>query len=82
VRYELPDGLTPDEERAVLAALEGYFASAFVRPEPWALAGRAEGVAVGALQIRNQSLRPWNEIGPHHYTRRGIETRSGRGDAK
>ena len=82
MRYDLPPGLTPEEERAALAALDEYFTYASVRPGAWALAGRAEGSGVGALEIRNQSLRPWNEIGPHHYTRRGIETRSGRGDAK
>jgi hypothetical protein len=82
VRYDLPPGLTPEEERAILAALKDYFGYATVRPDPWALAGRAEGLGVGALEIRNQSLASWNEVGPHHYTRRRIETRSGRGDAK
>ncbi len=82
MRYDLPPGLTPEEERAILAALDEYFGSLSVRPWAWALAGRAEGTGVGAIEVRNQSRRPWNEFGPHHYTRRGIDTRSGRGDAK
>lgn len=82
MRYELPPGLTPQEQRAILSALEGYFGYASVRPDPWALAGRAEGLGVGAIEVRNQSLHPWGEPGHHPYARRGIETRSGRGDAK
>lgn len=82
MRYELPPGLSPEEEKAVLRALEQYLGTAGVRPSPWALAGRAEALGVGALQIRFQSSRPWTEIRLSPYTRRGTEPRMGRGDSK
>jgi hypothetical protein len=82
VRYELPPNLDPEQERAILSALEEYERFASVRPSPWALAGRAEGLALGALQIRHQSLLPWAETRLNPYTRRGTETRMGRGDSK
>jgi hypothetical protein len=82
VRYQLPPGLTPPEERAVLAALDQYFRLASVRPSAWALAGRTEGLGLGALQIRNQSTHAWGEIGLNPYTRLGTESLIGRGDAK
>jgi hypothetical protein len=82
MRYELPPGIDPMEARAIRAALDEYFGAASVRPEPWGLAGRAEGLGLGALQIRNQSRSPWGETRLNHYTRLGIENRVGRGDAK
>jgi hypothetical protein len=82
VRLDLPPGLTPDEERAVEAALRRYLDSSAVRPSPWALAGRAEGCAIGALQIRHQSVKPWTAIRLTPYTRRGAAMLRGRGDAK
>jgi hypothetical protein len=82
VRYDLPPGLSADEVRAIHAALAEFFGYGSVRPGEWLLIGRAEAIGLGALQIRNQSLRPWQEttIGP--FSRKGIETRVGRGDAK
>lgn len=80
--FELPPDLTPEQERAVIAALEEYLASASVRPTPWALAGRAEGLGLGALQMRYQSTKPWNETRLNRYTRRGSDPRMGRGDSK
>jgi len=82
MRYELPPGITPEEERAIIAALDQYFGTSRVRPSAWALAGRTEALGLGALQIRFQSLRPWNETRLNPYTRRGSEPRVGRGDAK
>ena len=82
MRYGLPPNLSPDEERAVIAAMEAYFAAAGVRPSPWALAGRAEGLGLGALQIRYQSPHPWTEIRLNPYTRRGTDSRMGRGDSR
>jgi hypothetical protein len=81
MRYELPPGISPEEERAILAALDQYFGAGKVRPSPWALAGRAEGLGLGALQMRHQSLKPWGETRLFPYTRRGADPRSGRGDA-
>jgi len=82
MRSELPPDLTPEERDAILAALEKYFRVASVRPSPWALAGRAEGLGLGALQIRYQSEIPWGEIRLNTYTRRGTDPRIGRGDAR
>jgi hypothetical protein len=70
------------EERAIRRALDECFGANSVQPEPWALAGRAEALRLGALQIRNQSLRPWSETRLNHFTRFGAEPRMGRGDAK
>jgi hypothetical protein len=81
MRYELPPGVSPEEERAILAALDQYLGAGKVRPSPWALAGRAEALGLGALQMRHQSLKPWGEIRLLPYTRRGADPRSGRGDA-
>jgi hypothetical protein len=82
MRYELSPNVTPEEERAIIAALEEYFGTNRVRPSPWALAGRAEGLGLGALQIRFQSDRPWGEIRLNKYTRRGADPRIGRADSR
>jgi hypothetical protein len=81
-RYELPPDLSPEERDAAVDALERYFRTATARPSPWALAGRTEGLGLGALQIRFQSLKRWGEIRLNPYTRRGADTRMGRGDSK
>lgn len=82
MRYELPSDLTPLERSSIEAALAEYLGTTSVRPEAWALAGRAEGLGLGALQIRNQSRQPWGETRLNHYTRLGVDPRVGRGDAK
>ncbi|HEX8099452.1 MAG TPA: hypothetical protein VF660_04520 [Actinomycetota bacterium] len=82
MRYELPPGLTAEEERAILAALDEYFAYSGSRPSPWTLAGRTDALRLGALQTRNQSREPWLETGRTSFTHRGTESRVGRGDTK
>jgi hypothetical protein len=82
MRYELPPGLSAEEQRAIDASIDAYFGYGSVRPEAWRLVARAEGLGLGALQIRNQSLRPWQEPMLSPFTRRGTDTRMGRGDAK
>ena len=82
MRFEPERKLTPEDERAVLRALEENLSRSSVRPNPWALAGRAEGLGLGALQIRHQSVLPWGEIRLNPYTRRGTEPRQGRADSK
>jgi len=82
MRYELPPGITPEDERAIVAALDQYFGTSAVRPSPWALAGRAIALGLGALQIRYQSPHPWGEIALNPYTRLGTEPRMGRSDQK
>ena len=81
-RFELPGDLTPEEERIVVGAIEQYLDRANVHPPPWALAGRAGGLGLGALQVRNQSRHPFTETRLNHYTRLGTESYMGRGDAK
>jgi hypothetical protein len=82
MRVELPAGLPEDERRAVLAALEQYEAAQRVRPAAWALGGRTEPLGLGALQVRHQAAEPWIVAARSGYTRRGTETRMGRGDTK
>ncbi len=82
MRYELPPGLSGEEERAIASALDEYFGTGVVRPDPWALAGRAEALRVGALQVRHQATRPWGGTWPSTFARRGTEPRSGRGDSR
>jgi hypothetical protein len=81
VRYELPPGISSEEERAIVAALDQYFGAGKIRPGAWSLAGRAEAIRLGALQVRYQSPHPWNETRLNPYTRRGSEPLAGRGDA-
>lgn len=80
-RFELPSGLTPQEERAVLAALERYFAET-PPPKPWALAGRAEAAGMGALQTRHLAPGAWQRAGRGSFARRGTTSQVGRGDAR
>lgn len=82
MRYELPPGLTPEEERAITSALDEYFATSASRPNPWSLAGRAEALRLGALQVRHQSREPWTEVARALFTRSGTDPRTGRGDSK
>ncbi len=82
MRYVLPPGLTPEEERAVRAALDDYLSVGVARPDPWTLAGRTEALGLGALQIRHQADVPWGGTRLNPYTRRGAEPRVGRGDSK
>lgn len=82
MRYVLPPGLTPVEERAVTIALDMYLAKGPQRLNPWSLAGRTEALGLGALQIRHQADLPWGGTRLNPYTRRGTEPRVGRGDSK
>jgi hypothetical protein len=81
VRYELPPGLTPEEERAIEAALREYFGLGRAVPSPWVLAGRAEALRLGALQVRHLSARGWTHPGLP-LSRRGFTHRAGRGDTR
>jgi hypothetical protein len=81
-RYELPPGLSPQEERAVIAALERSFRAPHGRRSQWVLAGRAEALGMGALQVRRQTDRPWTLRVNVPFARRGTPPLAGRGDAK
>jgi hypothetical protein len=80
-RYELPTELTPEEERAVIAALERVLGTARDRPSPWTLAGRAEALRLGALQVRRDGRHPWRFRGRVPFARPGTPPLTGRGDA-
>ena len=80
-RLELPDGLTPDEERAILMALERYFVEESPKPNPWVLQGRIDATGYGALQVRKYARDPWH--GPKApYARKGVPTVHGRADVR
>jgi hypothetical protein len=80
-RFELPEDLAPEEERAIIRALERYFAQESPHPHPWVLAGRIDATAVGALQARHLTDAPWDATGRVPFARRGVPPQAGRGDA-
>jgi hypothetical protein len=80
-RYELPEGVSPQDERAIIAALERYFAERDGGPNPWAVAGRIEACREGTLQARRFLRNPWVAAGRGNFARRGTEPILGRGDA-
>jgi hypothetical protein len=81
-RFELPDDLTPEEERAVIRALERYFAQESPHPHPWVLTGRIAATGLGALQARHYTERPWGVGTYAPFARRGVPPVLGRGDAR
>jgi len=82
MRYELPEGLTPEEEKAIIAALERYFAQSTEQPDPWATAGRIESTHQGALQMRQALPSAWESAVRLPYARRETPPYHGRGDAR
>ena len=81
-RFELPPDLTPEEERAVLAALEQVFEHSRTEVPRWALAGRVEALRLGALQARRDAGSGWGLRAHAPFARRGTSPLVGRGDAK
>jgi hypothetical protein len=81
-RYELPPDLSPEEERAVLQALERTLGSTGARPSPWAMAGRVEALGLGSLQARRHAAPSWRSGGAVPFARRGTPSLQGRGDSK
>jgi len=81
-RFELPEDLSPEEERAIIRALERYFAQESPHPHPWVLAGRIDATGLGALQARHHTDVPWG-VGRHAtFARRGVPPMHGRGDTR
>ena len=78
--FDLPDGLTPEEERAILTALERYFLQESPKPAPWVLQGRIDSTGLGALQARKLSREPW--VIRAAFARRGVAPVLGRGDVR
>jgi hypothetical protein len=81
-RFELPDGLSPEEERAVIRALERYLARESPHPDAWVLAGRVAATGLGALQARHYTDVPWGVGTYAAFARRGVPPMQGRGDAR
>ena len=79
--FDLPDGLTPEEERAILTALERYFLQESPRPNPWVLQGRVDAIGVGVLQVRRFARQPWTGVRAP-FVRYGVPPAHGRGDAR
>lgn len=80
-RFEIPEGLTREEERILLASLERYFREDSPHPKPWALAGRVDATGQGALQVRRSTDSPWRGPARSPFARRGVPSLHGRGDA-
>ncbi len=79
-RFDLPDGLTPEDERAILTALERYFLQESPKPAPWVLQGRIDATGLGALQARKLSREPWAVRAV--FARRGVAPVNGRSDVR
>ena len=80
-RLELPQGLTPEEERAILMALERYFLQESPKPMPWVLQGRIDATGLGALQVRRYAHEPWHGQ-QASFSRRGVAPVNGRSDIR
>ncbi|HZD18590.1 MAG TPA: hypothetical protein VE669_10660 [Actinomycetota bacterium] len=81
-RFELPEGLSSQEERAIIRALEGYFARESPHPDPWVLAGRIQAAGWGALQARHYSDDPRSLTRYAAFARRGVPSFTGRDDTR
>jgi hypothetical protein len=79
-RFELPEDLSPDQERAVIRALERYFARESPHPDQWVLAGRIAASGLGSLQARHYTDSPWGVGTYAPFARRGVPPMHGRGD--
>ena len=78
-RFDLPEGLTPEEERAILTALERYFLQESPKPAAWVLQGRLEATGLGGLQVRRYAHEPWHGH-PVEFSRKGVAPVNGRSD--
>jgi len=78
---QLPSGLSHEEERAILTALERFFLQENPRPNPWVLQGRIDALGLGGLQVRRYAREPWH--GQHApFARKGVAPLHGRGDVR
>ena len=79
--FDLPEGLAPEEERAIMMALERYFVAENPKPAPWVLQGRIEATGLGALQVRRFAREPWHGQWVE-FARKGVAPLQGRGDVR
>ena len=80
-RFEIPGGISQEEERAILMALERYLSAENPRPSPWVLQGRVEATGQGTLQIRRYAHEPWHGQ-QAAFARRGVAPMHGRSDVR
>lgn len=80
-RFELPDAVSREDERAILNALERYFLQESPKPNAWVLQGRVDAIGLGALQSRRLAHEPWMGVRAA-FVRFGVPPAHGRGDAK
>ena len=80
-RFELPESVSREEERAILNALERYFLQESPKPNPCVLQGRVDAIGVGALQARRFARQPWTGVRAA-FVRYGVPPAHGRGDAR
>lgn len=80
--FRLPEHLDPEEERAILWALERYFLPEHPRSDAWTLAGRVEQTGYGALQARRGTDGAWRSATRMAFARRGSNPMQGRADAR
>jgi hypothetical protein len=79
--FQLPEGLSPEDERAILTALERYFLQESPKPNQWVLQGRIEATGLGGLQIRRYAREPWHGQ-QTVFARKGVPSMHGRGDVR
>ncbi len=80
-RFELPEGVSREDERATLNALERYFLQESAKPNAWVLQGRLDSIGLGALQARRLAHEPWMGVRAP-FVRYGVPPAHGRGDAR
>ena len=83
--YEISGNPTPEEERAVIKALETMLRREELsrKQSAWKAAGRAEGVRSGILDFRNRAGAPgWIGAKWMPWAGKRHEGRHGRGDTK
>ena len=80
-RFEIPEGVTPEEERAIVWALARYFSAENPKPAPWVLQGRIVATGFGALQVRRFAREPWHGQWVE-FARKGVPPVNGRGDVR
>ncbi len=82
-RFELPEGLSREEERLVLTSLERYFRTESPHVPAWPLAGRMEQTGYGTLQAKRLADDAWSLPGRSPFGRSGgTQALPGRGDAR
>ncbi|HEX5936166.1 MAG TPA: hypothetical protein VFZ75_00530 [Actinomycetota bacterium] len=80
-RFEVPDGVSQEEERAILMALERYLSAENPKPPAWVLQGRIDAIGTGALQARRFAREPWHGQWVE-FARKGVPPMDGRGDVR